>query len=68
VLGRHVRPAVRPLRSRPGFAATAVIILAAAIGATTTIFSLVFAVLLRPLPFPRGLISIAYYVSIHRLT
>ena len=47
---RDFRYAVRTLIARPSFAATAVLTLAIGIGATTTIFSVVDAVILRPLP------------------
>jgi len=51
-LGREVRLAVRGLRRSPGFSLVVFATLALGIGAATAIFTLLDAVVLRPLPYP----------------
>lgn len=76
---QDIRYAMRQLRKAPGFAVTAIIVLALGIGATVAIFVFVDAALVKPLPYadpsrlaglyesnpssPRGLISYLDFVD-----
>ena len=50
----HLRYSLRQLLKAPGFAITAIVLLAFSIGLSTAIFSLIDAVILKPLPFPNS--------------
>ena len=60
-LGRDLRRAVRGLSRSAGFAATVALILALGIGSNTAMFSIVYSILLRPLPYADagGIVSIS---------
>src|SRR5688500_11068248 len=53
-LGRDARQEQRQLARRPGFTAAALVTLILGLGAPTAIFSVVQAVLIRPLPYPNA--------------
>ncbi len=54
VLLQDVRFAVRVMRKSPGFVVVAILTLAIGIGATTAVFSLVNALMFKPLPYPEA--------------
>jgi predicted permease len=60
-IGMDVQYAFRRLRKSPGFAVTAILTFALGIGATTAIFSAVYTLLLRSLPFHRADRIVAVY-------
>jgi putative ABC transport system permease protein len=62
-LARDLRYALRTLRRSPGFTTMAVLCVALGIGVTTTIFGVVNAFLIRPLPFPAADRLVAVYAA-----
>jgi predicted permease len=55
------RHALRQMRRRPGFSALAITTLGLGIGATTALFAVVYALLVRPLPFDADRLSVFWF-------
>lgn len=62
-LGQDIRYSVRQLRRAPGFSLTAIFTLALAIGVSTSVFSVLDATIVRPLPYtdPDSIVSLKTY-------
>lgn len=62
---QNFRFALRLLRKNPGFTAVAILTLALGVGATTAIFSVVYATMLAPMPYPHAEQLVLVWSSVH---
>jgi putative ABC transport system permease protein len=69
MLVREIEYAIRQLRRAPGFTIMAIAVIALGVGATTSLFTVVRSILLRPLPFrdPDRLVMIFEHFRNHRV-
>ena len=65
IVWQDVRYALRALARRPMYAIVTILVLAIAIGANTTVFSVLNGLFLRPLPYPDGDRLVMVYDSYH---
>jgi predicted permease len=65
-LVRDLRISIRTLARQPGFSAVAILVIAVGIGATISLFTVVWSVLLKPLPFDRPEQLVRLYESSDR--
>jgi putative ABC transport system permease protein len=63
---RDLRISIRTLARQPGFSAVALLVIAVGIGATTSLFTVVWSVLLKPLPFDHPEQLVRLYESSER--
>jgi predicted permease len=67
IIGQDFAYALRALARRPMYATITILVLAIAIGANTTVFSVLNGLFLRPLPYPDGNRLVAVYDSYPRM-
>jgi putative ABC transport system permease protein len=67
ILVQDLRFGLRMITHNPGFSALVILTLALGIGANTAIFSVVYGVLLRPLPYPHGEDLVVLHQYAHKI-